>query len=219
MEPAAPPSANQATTASADVFVVPPVRQTYAPGYRVREWRRRREFSPWHKSALAYQLSRPEPPRRAAPPPPTPTDVAFSISPVRQRFSRPFYDFPPTATQFVEAAFDIRDFLGQTREGLRISAELRAERLGDGPPARAAPKRPRGDPDATDSDDDDERDDTCACCGRSTLTAAGLAMNNVVVCENRECRAECHLRDTVQKSNPRRFSTPLVYLRIGTALD
>ena len=78
MEPAAPPSANQATTASADVFVVPPVRQTYAPGYRVREWRRRREWSPWHKSALAYQLLRPEPPRRAAPPPPTPTDgVAY----------------------------------------------------------------------------------------------------------------------------------------------
>tara|TARA_B100000683_G_scaffold266678_1_gene299299 strand:- start:410 stop:691 length:282 start_codon:yes stop_codon:yes gene_type:complete len=93
----------------------------------------------------------------------------------------------------VEAAFDIRDFLGETREALRIRAELRAESLGDGPPARAAPKRPRGDPDATDSDDDDERDDTCACCGRSTLTAAGLAMNNVVVCENRECRAECHL--------------------------
>ena len=78
MEPAAPPSANQATTASADVFVVPPVRQTYAPGYRVREWRRRREWSPWHKSALAYQLLRPEPPSRAAPPPPTPTDgVAY----------------------------------------------------------------------------------------------------------------------------------------------
>ena len=26
----------------------------------------------------------------------------------------------------------------------------------------------------TDSDDDDERDDTCACCGRPTITAAGL---------------------------------------------
>ena len=97
----------------------------------------------------------------------------------------------------MEAAFDIRDFLGQTREGLRISAELRAERLGDGPPARAAPKRPpkrpRGDPDATDSDDDDERDDTCACCGRSTLTAAGLAMDEVLVCDNRQCEAEVHL--------------------------
>ena len=78
MEPAAPPSANQATTASADVFVVPPVRQTYAPGYRVREGRRGREWSPWHKSALAYQLLRPEPPSRAAPLPPTPTDgVAY----------------------------------------------------------------------------------------------------------------------------------------------
>ena len=217
MEPAAPPAANQATTASADVFVVPPVRQTYAPGYRVREWRR--EWSPWRKSALTYMLPQPEPPRRAAPPPPTPADVAFSISPVRQRFSRPYYDFPSTATQYVAAPFDIRDFLGQTREGLRIRAELRAECLGDGPPAHAAPKRPRGDPDATDSDDDDERDDTCACCGRSTLTAAGLAMKEVLVCDNRECRAECHLRDTVQKSNPRRFSTPLVYLRIGTALD
>ena len=29
MEPTAPPAANQATTASADFFVVPPVRQTY----------------------------------------------------------------------------------------------------------------------------------------------------------------------------------------------
>ena len=77
MEPAAPPAANQATTASADVFVVPPVRQTYAPGYRVREWRRR-EWSPWRKSALTYMLPRPEPPRRATPPPPTPTDsVAY----------------------------------------------------------------------------------------------------------------------------------------------
>ncbi len=92
----------------------------------------------------------------------------------------------------MEAAFDIRDFLGETREALRIRAELRAESLGDGPPARAAPKRPRGDPDATDSDDDDERDDTCACCGRSTLTAAGLAMKEVLICENQECRAECH---------------------------
>jgi len=199
MEPAAPPAANQATTASADFFV-PPVRQTYAPGYRVREWRRRRKWSPWRKSALAYMLPRPEPPRRATPPPPTPTDgVAYehgllSISPVRQRWSRPFYDFPSTATQFVAGGpFEIRDFLGETREALRIRAELRAESLGDGPPARAAPKRPRGDPDATDSDDDDERDDTCACCGRSTLTAAGLAMKEVLVCDNRECRAECHL--------------------------
>jgi hypothetical protein len=123
--------------------------------------------------------------------------VAFSISPVRQRWSRPFYDFPPTATHFVEAAFDIRDFLGETREALRIRAELRAESLGDGPPARAAPKRPpkrpRGDPDATDSDDDDERDDTCACCGGTTLTAAGLAMDEVLVCDNRQCEAEVHL--------------------------
>ena len=189
MEPAAP-------------FKVPPVRQTYATGYAigarappVPKMKRRRKRRKWRKSALAYMLPRPEPPppRRATPPPPTPTDVAFSISPVRQRWSRPCYDFPSTATHFVAAPFDIRDFLGQTREGLRISAELRAERLGDGPPARAAPKRPRGDPDATDSDDDDERDDTCACCGRSTLTAAGLAMKEVLICDNRECRAECHL--------------------------
>ena len=70
MEPAAPPAANQATTASADFFVVPPVRQTYATGYAIgarappvpkmkrrREWRRK-----WRKSALAYMLPRPEPP-------------------------------------------------------------------------------------------------------------------------------------------------------------
>ena len=192
MEPAAPPAATQATTASADVFVVPPVRQTYAPGYRVREWRRR-EWSPWRKSALTYMLPQPEPPRRAAPPPPTPTDVAFSISPVRQRWSRPFYDFPPTATHFVAAPFDMLDFFATTRKTLRIRAELRAERLGDGPPARAAPKRPRGDPDATDSDDDDERDDTCACCGGTTLTAAGRAIDEVLVCDNRQCEAEVHL--------------------------
>ena len=36
MEPAAPPAANQATTASADFFVVPPVRQTYATGFGAR---------------------------------------------------------------------------------------------------------------------------------------------------------------------------------------
>ena len=65
----------------------------------------------------------------------------------------------------------------------------RQSKFSDGP----APKRPRGDPDATDSDDDDEEDDTCACCGRSTLTAAGLAMKEVLICDNRECRAECHL--------------------------
>ena len=188
MEPAAPP----------DFFVVPPVRQTYATGFGARavpKMKRRRKQWKWRKSALAYLLQRPEPPppRRATPPPPTPTDVSFLIWPVRQRWSRPFYDFPPTATHFVAAPFDMLDFFSTTRETLRIRAELRAERLGDGPPARAAPKRPRCDPDATDSDDDDERDDTCACCGRSTLTAAGLAMKEVLVCENRECRAECHL--------------------------
>ena len=204
MEPAAPPAANQATTASADFFVVPPVRQTYATGYAigarappVPKMKRRRKWRKWRKSALAYMLPRPEPPppRRATPPPPTPTDVAFSISPVRQRWSRPCYDFPSTATHFVAAPFDIRDFFSTTRETLRIRAALRAERLGDGagPPARAAPKRPRGDPDATDSDDDDERDDTCACCGGTTLTAAGLAMDEVLVCDNRQCEAEVHL--------------------------
>ena len=198
MEPAAPPAANQATTASADFFVVPPVRQTYATGFGARavpKMKRRRKQWKWRKSALAYLLQRPEPPppRRATPPPPTPTDVSFLIWPVRQRWSRPFYDFPPTATHFVAAPFDIRDFLGRTRETLRIRAALRAESLGDGPPARAAPKRPRCDPDATDSDDDDERDDTCACCGRSTLTAAGLAMEDVLVCDNRQCEAEVHL--------------------------
>ena len=36
MEPAAPPAANKATTASADFFVVPPVRQTYATGFGAR---------------------------------------------------------------------------------------------------------------------------------------------------------------------------------------
>ena len=65
----------------------------------------------------------------------------------------------------------------------------RQSKFSDGP----APKRPRCDPDATDSDDDDERDDTCACCGRSTLTAAGLAMEDVLVCDNRQCEAEVHL--------------------------
>ena len=202
MEPAAPPAANQATTASADFFVVPPVRQTYATGFGARavpKMKRRRKQRKWRKSALAYLLQRPEPPppRRATPPPPTPTDVSFLIWPVRQRWSRPFYDFPPTATHFVAAPFDMLDFFSTTRETLRIRAELRAERLGDGPPARAAPKRPpkrpRGDPDATDSDDDDERDDTCACCGGTTLTAAGLAMDEVLVCDNRQCEAEVHL--------------------------
>ena len=189
MEPAAPP----------DFFVVPPVRQTYATGFfgarAVPKMKRRRKQWKWRKSALAYLLQRPEPPppRRATPPPPTPTDVSFLIWPVRQRWSRPFYDFPPTATHFVAAPFDMLDFFATTRKTLRIRAELRAERLGDGPPARAAPKRPRGDPDATDSDDDDERDDTCACCGGTTLTAAGLAMDEVLVCDNRQCEAEVHL--------------------------
>ena len=41
--------------------------------------------------------------------------------------------------------------------------------------------------------DDDERDDTCACCGGTTLTAAGLAMDEVLVCDNRQCEAEVHL--------------------------
>ena len=151
MEPTAPPAANQATTASADFFVVPPVRQTYATGFGARavpKMGRRRKQRKWRKSALAYLLQRPEPPppRRATPPPPTPTDVSFLIWPVRQRWSRPFYDFPPTATHFVAAPFDMLDFFATTRKTLRIRAELRAERLGDGPPARgaeAAALRPR----------------------------------------------------------------------------
>ena len=80
MEPAAPPAANQATTASADFFVVPPVRQTYATGFGARavpKMKRRRKQRKWRKSALAYLLQRPEPPppRRATPPPPTPTST------------------------------------------------------------------------------------------------------------------------------------------------
>ena len=71
MEPAAPPAANQATTASADFFVVPPVRQTYATGFGARavpKMGRRRKQRKWRKSALAYLLQRPaRPPPRARP--------------------------------------------------------------------------------------------------------------------------------------------------------
>ena len=93
MEPAAPPAANQATTASADFFVVPPVRQTYATGDGARavpKMGRRRKIVDQVRARLLLQRPAARPRTALYTAPPTPTDVSFLISPVRQRAGRPF---------------------------------------------------------------------------------------------------------------------------------